>query len=133
MLPHPIRLRRPWEEVPTATQDRKAYLRRFNRPTGLDTWETVTLEIDRILYRGDVSLNGTPLGTIEVGEFFTSDITSLLRDANELCVEVDPATATAAAPVSHSVYIVEPDEPPGSPIGEVRLVIRHDLGEISRE
>lgn len=124
MIPHPIRLRQPWDEVPASQSGRTAYRRRFNRPSGLDAWESVTLEIDRVLFCGEAALNGTPLGKLQTGELFAVDITSLLQDSNELIVEVDPNTAAAKPTPSATIYIVDPNEPPGSPIGEARLVIR---------
>ena len=46
MMPHPIRLRHPWDEIPAATSGKISYRRRFNRPTGLGAHEVVMLEID---------------------------------------------------------------------------------------
>jgi hypothetical protein len=123
MIPHPIRLRHPWETEGSAAGN-VTYRRKFNRPTGLDLWEQVTLEIDRAVVAGQVSLNGTSLGQLKPGEFFTADISSLLAPANELCVLADPRSALAAPPGSSSIYITDPDEPLGSPVGDVRLVIR---------
>ena len=126
MIPHTIRLRRPWEEVEGAVEGRKVFRRRFNRPTGLDAWERVTLEIDRVLFCGQVFLNGTLLGEFRPGEVFAAEITTALLSANELVAEVDPRTAVAGPVESASIYIVDPAEEPGSPIGDVRLVIRAD-------
>jgi hypothetical protein len=134
MIPHAIRLRHPWDQSPAAN-GRVAYLRRFNRPTNLDAWETVTLEIDRAMFRGEVTLNGSPLGQLAVGEFFSADVTSLLEATNDLRAEIDPATAALAPPPTSTIYVVETEEPPGSPIGDVRLVIRavQAAGEIEAE
>ncbi len=84
----------------------------------------MTLEIDRAMYCGEVSLNGTPLGPLAIGEFFSADVTPLLQSVNELHVEVDPKTAAETPPPTSTIYVVEADEPPGSPVGDVRLVIR---------
>ena len=124
MIPHSIRLRHPWDEVAPSTPDRKAFRRRFNRPTGLDPWETVSLEVDRVLYCGEVALNGTALGELQTSELFAADVTGLLQESNLLTIEVDPKTAADKLPSSASIYIVDAEEPPGSPIGDVRLVIR---------
>jgi hypothetical protein len=124
MIPHPIRLRHPWDELPGTVPGRATYRRRFNRPTGLDTWERVSLEVDRAIFSGEISLNGTNLGHFEAGQFFQADITRLLQAANELNVDVDHQTALSQPPPTTSVYAVGPDEPLGSPIGDVRLVIR---------
>jgi len=140
MIPHPIRLRQPWDELPGTAPGRVVYRRRFKCPNDLDTWERVSLEVDRTLFSGEITLNGQPIGRLEPGQLFSADITQLLQPANELRAEVDPQTAAeclgqSAAPPqpppSHSIYIVDPDEPPGSPIGDVRLVIRavHPSGE----
>lgn len=123
MIPHAICLRHPWDQSP-ADNGRAVYLRRFNRPTNLDAWERVSLEIDRAMFCGQVSLNGTLLGPIEVGEFFAADVTELLQSTNELQVEVDPQTAAATPPPTSTIYVVDADEPAGSPIGDARLVIR---------
>jgi hypothetical protein len=120
---HSIRLRHPWVEIST-TGELPKYRRRFNKPTGLDEWERVTLEIDRITHAGSVVLNGKPLGEFEPNGFFTAEITAMLQPANELIVDLATAEPVAGAPVSHSIYIVEPDTPLGSPFGAVRLTIQ---------
>ena len=128
MVPHPIRLRHPWDELPAADSGRVRYRRMFKCPTGLDTWERVWLEVDRIVFPGEIFLNVRSLGRLQPTEFFSADVTSLLQPNNELIVEVDRQAAgdsdNQAHPVSHSAYIVEPDAPLGSPVGDVRLVIR---------
>ena len=124
MMPHPIRLRHPWDELPAAAPGKVAYRRRFNRPTGLGAHEIVALEVDRIVFRGRISLNGAALGELEPGELFLADVTAQLKDANELMAEIDPESRCDSPPISHSIYITDPNEPLGSPIGEVRIVIR---------
>ena len=124
MIPHAIRLRQPWEEVPAKATGNRAFRRSFNRPAGLESHETVCVEIDRVVYCGEVTLNGISLGGLETGELFATEITALLKAANELVVEIDPATAVNGPIPSASIYIIDPSEPPSSPIGEVRLVIR---------
>jgi len=124
MIPHPIRLRQPWDEVSAKAAGKRAFRRSFNRPTGLESHETVCVEIDRAVYCGDVALNGISLGNLETGELFAAEITALLNSANELVVEVDPATALKGPIPSASIYVIDANQPPSSPIGEVRLVIR---------
>jgi hypothetical protein len=124
MIPHSIRLRHPWDELPGGSPETIVYRRRFQRPTNLDVWESVTLEIDRAVCSGTVALNGIALGNLQAGEFFTAEVTSLLQSQNELSVEIDPKTRLATMPETKNIYVVDPDEPPGSPIGDVRLVIR---------
>ena len=124
MIPHSIRLRQPWDELPARASGRAIFRRRFNRPTGLDTWERVVLEVDRTIFSGEISVNDTPIGQLQSGQFFSADITALLQPSNEIQAEVDSHMAAVQPPPSASIYIVDPNEPLGSPIGEVRLVIR---------
>ncbi len=128
MVPHPIRLRHPWDELPGASPGQIIYRRAFKRPTGLDAWERVFLEVDRTLVSAPVVLNGHPIGHLEYGQFFSADITGLLQLNNDLQVTVESASAATAAnrqpPPSHSVYLTDPAEPTGSPIGDVHLLIR---------
>jgi hypothetical protein len=133
MIPHPIRLRHPWDELPGASPGQITHRRAFKQPTGLDSWERVFLEVDRTLVSAPIVLNGHPIGHLEYGQFFSADITSLLQPNNELQVTVESARAATASPASdanrqpppsHSVYITDPTEPTGSPIGDVRLLIR---------
>jgi hypothetical protein len=124
MIPHSIRLRHPWDELPESEAGKIVYRRRFQRPTNLDAWERVTLEIDRAICSGNLQLNGARLGQLQAGEFFSVDITDQLTLQNELLVETDPRTRLASIPATQTIYVVEPDEPLGSPIGDVRLVIR---------
>ncbi|HZZ30137.1 MAG TPA: hypothetical protein VFE46_19220 [Pirellulales bacterium] len=124
MIPHPIRLQHPWDELPGPTPDRVLFRRRFNSPAALDTWERVSLEIDRAIFSGEASLNGTRLAPLTAGQFFSAEVTSLLKPANELLVEVDKHSQLPQPPASASVYVVDPHQPLGSPIGDVRLVIR---------
>jgi hypothetical protein len=133
MIPHPIRLRHPWDELPGDLPGSVVYRRVFNQPTGLDTWERVSLEVDRTIFSGEILLNGQSIGNMHAGQFFSADITQLLQPSNELHVKVAPpitsanpnaADANSQLPPSHSAYIVDPNEPLGSPIGDVRLLIR---------
>ena len=65
------------------------YRRVFKQPTGLDTWERVSLEVDRAIFSGEISLNGQSIGSMQAGQFFSADITQLLQPNNELHVKVD--------------------------------------------
>jgi hypothetical protein len=123
MIPHPIRLRKPWK-TEQLSADRVAYSRRFNSPSGLDSWERVWLEIDRVMVSGEVLINQKPVGDLRAAEHFAADITDFLSASNEIRIEADPATKLADPPPSGSIYITDPDTPLGSPVGEVRLVIR---------
>jgi hypothetical protein len=123
MIPHPIRLRHPWETEP-AGENCVLHRRRFNRPTSLDAWERVTLEIDRVCCAGEARLNGVSVGRLTPGEYFSADVTSLLQPNNELCMEIDPRSVLPNPPPSSTIYIINPDTPLGSPVGDVQLVIR---------
>ncbi len=123
MIPHSIRLRQPWDELP-ASGGHAVYRRKFNCPSQLDAWESVSLEIDRVPLAGELTLNGQVIGTLIPGEYFGCDITSRLQPGNELVATVDPATALSGPILTSTIYVVDPDEPAGSPIGDVRLVIR---------
>jgi hypothetical protein len=133
MIPHPIRLRHPWDELRGPSPGQTTYRRAFKQPTGLDAWERVFLEVDRTFVSAFVILNGTSIGDLKYGQFFSADITSLLQLNNELQVTVETTSSAAAAsantaaerqPPPHSVYLTDPNEPIGSPIGDVRLLIR---------
>jgi hypothetical protein len=130
MIPHSIRLRQPWDELPASIPGRAIFRRRFNSPTGLDTWERVVLEVDRTIFSGQLSINGTPIGQLQSGQLFSADITELLQTSNEVRAEVDCHSAAEPPPASASIYIVDHNEPLGSPIGDVRLVIRSALSNI---
>lgn len=123
MIPHPIRLRHPWETQPVG-DSRVLHRRRFNRPTSLDDWERVTLEIDRVCCAGEISLNGNAVGTLAPGEYFSADVTEMLQSRNELRIEIDPASVLPKPPPSSTIYIIDPNAPLGSPVGDVQLVIR---------
>ena len=125
VIPHSIRLRHPWDELPGSVVGQTVYRRLFKQPTNLDRWERVFLEVDRTLVSGEFFLNGTRIGRLEYGEFFSVDITELLAPQNELRVEaISGPGETRQAPPSHSIYITDPNEPPGSLVGDVRLLIR---------
>lgn len=69
---------------------RVRFRRRFHKPRQVDAHERLWLTFAGADYFAEVSLNGEPLGEHE-GAFdpFEFDITSLIRPANELVVEVD--------------------------------------------
>ena len=98
MIPHSIRLRHPWDELPGGSPETVIYRRRFQRPTNLDASECVTLEIDRAICSGTVALNGIALGNLQAGEYFTAEVTSLLQSQNELSIEIDPKTRLGTRP-----------------------------------
>jgi hypothetical protein len=121
MYPHRIRLRGPWECEPLESADglvppasrvtmpchwgesglsgfagRVRYRRRFGYPGRLDDTERVWLTFSGATERADVSLNGVVLGSSErAGEPFEFEATALLRERNELVVEVTGAGPAA--------------------------------------
>ncbi len=106
-----------------------------NNPPASMPGKRVFLEVDRTLVSAGVILNGHSIGHLEYGQYFSADITSLLQLNNELQVTVETVSAPSATvsepnpanrqqPPSHSVYLTDPAEPIGSPIGDVRLLIR---------
>src|SRR5690606_26025800 len=104
---------------------RVRHRRKFNRPTGLDEWERVWLEVDRTMCAGEVLVGETPVGRLAPGEYFAADITPHLQRANEISVDVEPGSVLQSPPPSSTIYVTpDPDAPPSSPVGEVRLVIR---------
>lgn len=113
MYPHRIRLRGPWECTPLSRSGpgdlppplrvtmpchwgdaglagfagRVRFVRRFGYPGRIDEYERVWLTFAGVEGTAAVCLNGQVLGTlIGPGEF---EITTLLRDRNELIVEVE--------------------------------------------
>jgi hypothetical protein len=117
MYPHRIRLRGPWECEPLDSTGgpapppsrvtmpchwresgladfagRVRYRRRFGYPGRLDDTERVWLTFAGATGRAGVSLNGAALGSSAArGEPFEFEATALLRERNELVVEVTGA------------------------------------------
>ena len=79
---HTIRLGPPWQITATDTDTR--HIRKFGRPRTLDSNETLWLVCEHIPATGEVSLNGTLLGSPLVPGPFAADITSLLQPRNEV-------------------------------------------------
>lgn len=110
MYPHRIRLRGPWKYEPldppgpagqmtmpcrwgdgglTGYAGRVRFLRRFGYPGRLDDYERVWLTFAGVAGTADVALNGQFLGRHEEDDApFEFEVTPLLRDRNELIVEV---------------------------------------------
>jgi beta-galactosidase/beta-glucuronidase len=97
---------------------RVRHVRRFGRPTGLDSGERVWLVCDGATLTATVVLNGTPLGAI-LGPTTPArfDVTERLLPRNELVIEVEfPAIEAANRPSAAEVRC-------GGLTGEVRLEI----------
>ncbi|MGC4006750.1 MAG: hypothetical protein QM811_27945 [Pirellulales bacterium] len=100
------------ESLGAAYRGRARYVRRFGRPARLDDDERVRLAVDRPRGRGEIRLNGRPLGPLDDdAETTRFDVTGLLAERNVLEIDL----AHAAADVQGDL--------PGGLIGEVRLEI----------
>ncbi len=123
-LPASGRVVLPANGAATSTPDfcgRVAYHRRFGRPTGLGPADRVDLVIDGVGPSGSVRLNGESLGEIPVGgRAWRCNVTTRLRQRNELVVEVERTPLTDGEPP-----IPRPgrDGLPGRRMGDVRLEI----------
>ncbi len=91
MYPHRIRLRGPWQcEPSSAFGGGVRFRRRFGMPRRLDPDEVVWLTFADMDTVALVTLNGRFLGRHEQGSApFEFDITELLRERNELLVDVE--------------------------------------------
>lgn len=105
-----------WSQTPLGIgfHGRVRHRRTFARPTRLEPHETVFLVVEAATAVGHVRLNGTPLGVVRgSGRPGRFDITTLLRDRNELLIDV------AQGPDHPTDQPVQP----GGLTGEVRLEI----------
>jgi hypothetical protein len=117
MIPHRIKLRKPWENQ--VTEHGALWRRRFGRPTGLQSRDTVWLVIEGLPATASVRLNGEPLGSL-VGQPMACrfDLTGRLRQRNELALLVQaadrparPATSDQPADVSLEIVPGGTDQP----------------------
>lgn len=122
-LPPPGRIIIPsdWGETLGADfRGRVKFLRRFNRPTGLDPLHRVFIVIEQIDAFGCVSLNEASLGEIPAVASQTQfEITKLIQPHNILCIEVELPRTSPESDLSHR----RDQNQPGGIIGEVRLEI----------
>ncbi len=89
-MPHVIRLRDPWETLPTndgMIRQRRA----FQKPTGLGSGDVVRLVIDGAAGLIAVAVNEQPQTAPQAGGLASFDITALLQPRNfiELMLAVD--------------------------------------------
>jgi beta-galactosidase/beta-glucuronidase len=112
---HRIRLRHPWHREPEAGTI--VWRRRFNRPTGLGARERVFVVVEGDVGRGEVVLNGQPLGTLS-GQRSPQpfEVTDRLLAGNELLLRLEWPSAADQTPSA-------------APPGEVRLEIHAAEGE----
>jgi hypothetical protein len=99
MIPHRIRLRKPWQIH--VTENGVLWRRRFGRPTGLQSRDTVWLVIEGVPAASSVRLNDELLGRI-VGQPMAGrfDVTGRLRQRNVLALLVQVADRPAQAATS---------------------------------
>ncbi len=123
-LPAPARLTAPadWSAALGADFRGRALFRRgFNRPTGLESSETLWLVIEGLDACGVVSLNGQRLGEVEgyalPREF---DVTARLEPRNEVVLEIGAPGLTPHSPAPRPGR----EHLPGGPIRETRLEVR---------
>lgn len=87
MEPHRIRLRDPWEVLPTddgGTVRRRA----FNKPTGLTVGDVVRLVVESAEGLQSIVLNGRPLEVARNGDVAVCDIFAVLQPRNQLELRV---------------------------------------------
>jgi hypothetical protein len=120
---HTIRLRGPWQcdvggrtervHMPVRREtlvaddyrDHLRLRRRFGCPTCLDPHERVWLVIDQPARSGGAVLNGEELGAFQVTNAVTDfDITTLLKDRNELVLELNFAQTESRSSADELVF-----------------------------
>ncbi len=115
---------------------RVRYTRRFGRPTGLASYERVWLVIEGVDARGNVALNGRPLGEV-VGYAVPAgfDVTEQLSPRNELEIVAEAPPQSEHGTDFQSVprgtewkSLLRPGREgrPGGLVREIRLEVRHE-------
>ena len=87
MTTHTIRLNRFWISTALPT-GRIRFTRSFGKPRTLDANETVWIVARSSPGTGTATLNGTWLGSFEAKVPFALEITGLLLNRNEVCLEI---------------------------------------------
>jgi hypothetical protein len=95
MALHTIRLREPWDRQADA-QGCISLLRRFRAPTGLGEGHCVHLAAHGLTSPATVFLNGELLGSLDEGASQRWEITSLLRERNEVRLALQTAPESDA-------------------------------------
>ncbi len=88
MTTHTIRLNHFWIATVLST-GRMRFTRSFGKPRTLDANETVWIVASSSPGTGTATLNGTWLGDFEANMPFALEITNLLLNRNEVCLEID--------------------------------------------
>ncbi len=115
-LPHIIRLRAPWDIEPLAQPPGHIRCtRHFNKPTGLDGGQRVSLVLDGLAGANKIVVNGVVLGPappLASDDAITRfDITPLLAARNK--IEIELAAAEAGDPLVRLGQVhLEIDETP---------------------
>jgi hypothetical protein len=92
---HRIRLRGFWEAT-SLPDERERYRRAFGRPRTLDPDERAWLVCDRVPGPATVTVNGTPVGSVDVAGPLSFDVTQLLLLRNEVAIETTGEPAEVA-------------------------------------
>ena len=87
MTTHTIRLKDFWISTVRPT-GRMRFTRSFGKPRTLDANETVWIVASSSPGTGTATLNGTWLGNFEANVPFALEITDLLLNRNEVCLEI---------------------------------------------
>jgi beta-galactosidase/beta-glucuronidase len=132
-LPPPGRMHVPNDWGAALGQDyrgRVRFLRRFNRPTGLERRERVWLVIEGVDACGTVALNGRPIGRVDGYALEASfDITEHLEARNQLEVVAETPPEPEPAGSSQQQACLRPgrEHQPGGLIRQIRLEVRHEV------
>lgn len=87
MTTHTIRLKHFWISTVLPT-GRVRFTRSFGKPRTLDANETVWIVASSSPGTGTATLNGTCLGNFEANVPFAFEISGLLSNRNEVCLEI---------------------------------------------
>ncbi|HEY2250591.1 MAG TPA: NRDE family protein [Planctomycetaceae bacterium] len=98
--PKTVRLPAAWQELFGSFRGRIRFRRKFHPPSNICAGDRLAIVFDGVGGAGTVSLNGRPLGSIELGaQTARFDVTGQLRTNNELQVELEftgPVTDAAS-------------------------------------
>jgi hypothetical protein len=88
--PKTVRLPATWQELFGSFRGRIRFRRKFHPPSNIGAGDRLAIVFDGVGGAGTVSLNGRPLGSIELGaQTARFDVTGLLRTNNELQVDLE--------------------------------------------
>ncbi len=105
---HEIHLGAAWEPpAPAAADGRRVWTRRFGRPAGLEPGDRVLFVVTGPAVAAEIAVNAVRLPPLLAGTHrWAEDITPLLRDRNELAVDLTAAVdVTAAVAVTAAIAV----------------------------